>query len=180
MKQNNISLMAMAMLFYCGGYTHSVEANEIQAGNSWHLRLIETNESLPNAGNKLLMLQLLNNGIEIEKISAVSGTLQGNYSERHIKNSGAMLPVGKYKININNSIMAKFNDPELGNGWWIPIIPMFKTKRYGLGIHQDPSWDKVNGESGTHGCIGLDSVEATKKLYNWVKQYNIVLLEVRD
>ena len=91
-----------------------------------------------------------------------------------------MIPKGNYAIDLTRTQFNHFDDPELGNGWWLPLIPQFETERYGLGIHQDPSWNRKNGKSGTHGCIGLDSVESTRKVYNWIKTYKIASLEVID
>jgi hypothetical protein len=59
------------------------------------------------------------------------------------------LPVGFYSVGDLIPIASKIGFCVDGLGYWIKIKPLFKTKRFGLGIHPD------GNVPGTLGCIGL-------------------------
>ena len=88
--------------------------------------------------------------------------------------------MGTYSIDRMGIEAGPFPDPELGKGFWVPITPLFSTGRSDLGFHQDPSWGKKNGESGTSGCIGLQKASDTLKLVEWIKHYNLTRLTVES
>lgn len=112
-------------------------------------------------------------GKQINKLEALSGRSYKQYANRHQSGNKSPLPDGIYSIDLEGIAKGPFDDPELGKGYWIPITPLFRTARSALGFHQDPSWGKMNGESGTSGCIGLDSPDSTMKLVEWIRDYKV-------
>jgi hypothetical protein len=118
--------------------------------------------------------------IPLETLPSVTGRAYRQTANRNQSGTKAPLPKGTYRIDRMGIEAGPFDDPELGRGFWIPITPLFATGRSALGFHQDPSWGKRNGESGTSGCIGLQSAEDTMKLVTWIKHYNIQNLVVEN
>jgi hypothetical protein len=116
----------------------------------------------------------------VETLPALTGKSDRQGLNRHIAGNKSPLPPGVYSITISEIYGPPFTDPELGQGYWIPIEPLFKTGRSALGIHQDPSWGKLNGESGTSGCIGLRDIEHTGTIVTWIRQYGIKRLYVLE
>jgi len=119
-------------------------------------------------------------GKVLESLPALTGRANKQTANRNIAGNKSPLPKGMYAIDRFGIAAAPFSDPELGKGFWVPITPLFNTNRSALGFHQDPSWGKTNGESGTSGCIGLESPQATAKLLEWIKQFNIQRLTVKS
>lgn len=144
------------------------------------LVLSKTNETVEGTKDPVWSLQLIQNGKTIEKMPALTGRVDRQSLNRHTSGNKSPLPVGAYYINQAAIERGPFPDPELGSGYWIPFTPMFKTNRSDLGFHQDPSWGRKNGESGTSGCIGLQSAQQTAKLVDWIKRYNIHWLVVES
>ena len=117
-------------------------------------------------------------GTVLETLPAVTGRSYRQTTDRHVSGTKAPLPRGVYSIDRYGIARGPFSDPELGQGFWVPIMPLFSTGRSALGFHQDPSWGKSNGESGTSGCIGLENKEDTIKLVEWIRHFNVTKLTV--
>ena len=133
-----------------------------------------TNEKVNQTGDPIWKVALVDNsGKELDSLKALSGRASRQTANRHQSGSKSPLPSGVYSIDTYGIDRGPFDDPELGKGYWVPITPLFSTGRSSLGFHQDPSWGKMNGESGTSGCVGLESPEATTKLVDWIKTYRI-------
>lgn len=149
--------------------------------SSARLILTRTNDVVKGTKDPIWTLKLVsNNGQTLDQLPALTGRFNKQTANRNIAGNKSPLPVGSYAIDRNGIDRGPFDDPELGRGFWVPITPMFSTQRSALGFHQDPSWGKRNGESGTSGCIGLQSAEATAKLVDWIKHYNIRQLVVES
>ena len=144
------------------------------------LLLTRSKEIVKNTKDPIWNLQLVSNGQVLDTLPALSGRSFKQLADRNIAGNKSPLPVGNYSIDRYGIARAPFSDPELGKGYWVPITPLFNTQRSALGFHQDPSWGRTNGESGTSGCIGLESPDATAKLVDWIKHYNIQLLTVES
>lgn len=143
------------------------------------LVLTRTKEQVKTTKDPLWQLQLVDSkGTVLETLPALTGRSYRQTVDRHVAGTKAPLPRGVYSIDRYGIDRGPFSDPELGQGYWIPIIPMFSTGRSALGFHQDPSWGKLNGESGTSGCIGLENKEATTKLVDWIRHFNVTKLTV--
>lgn len=145
------------------------------------LVLKKTDETIKETKDPIWSLQLVNNrNIVLETLPALTGRASRQSADRNTAGNKSPLPKGTYRIDRLGIAAAPFGDPELGRGYWVPVTPLFSTGRSALGFHQDPSWGKLNGESGTSGCIGLQSAEATTKLVTWIKHYNITKLVVES
>lgn len=143
------------------------------------LVLEKTKETVPNTKDPVWKLALVDQtGKELGTLKALSGRSYRQTANRNQGGNKSPLPSGVYSIDHYGIERGPFGDPELGKGFWVPITPMFSTGRSDLGFHQDPSWGKMNGESGTSGCIGLDSAESTSQLVQWIKRYQIRKLVV--
>jgi lipoprotein-anchoring transpeptidase ErfK/SrfK len=125
-------------------------------------------------------VQLVVDGTPKAELPALIGRRHKQAVNRHIAGTEAPLPPGTYRIDRSGIATPPYANPELGRGYWIPIAPLFSTGRSALGFHQDPSWGKTNGESGTSGCIGLASPEATAQVVSWIRQYGIRQLSVES
>ena len=147
--------------------------------NEYFITFSRITETVPNTNDPVWELNLVDkSGVVIGTLKALSGRASKQTANRHIAGNKSPLPVGTYRIDNAGIAHAPFEDPELGKGYWVPISPLFNTGRSALGFHQDPSWGKLNGESGTSGCIGLDSAKATAKLVNWIQTYKVKTLKV--
>lgn len=144
------------------------------------IRVVKTDKFVNSTKDPIWRVELVVNNKVVDYVDALSGRSYRQNENRHISGNKSPLPIGTYSIDTQGIDKAPFDDPEVGNGYWIPITPLFSTGRSILGIHQDPSWGKNNGESGTSGCIGLKSVEETKKVQNWIRQYNVQTLTVQS
>lgn len=138
------------------------------------LVLEKTKELVPQTKDPIWKLALVDQtGKELGTLKALSGRANRQASNRNQGGNKSPLPTGVYTIDHYGIERGPFGDPELGKGFWVPITPMFSTGRSDLGFHQDPSWGKLNGESGTSGCVGLENAEATSQLVQWIKRYHI-------
>lgn len=143
------------------------------------LVLEKTKEIVPQTKDPIWKLALVDQtGKELGTLKALSGRSYRQTANRDQGGNKSPLPSGIYSIDYYGIERGPFGDPELGKGFWVPITPLFSTGRSDLGFHQDPSWGKMNGESGTSGCIGLDSAESTSQLVQWIKRYQIRKLVV--
>lgn len=149
--------------------------------NAPFLILKKTSKTIKETKDPIWSLELISkDGVVLDKLQAVAGRASRQAVNRHIAGTKAPLPVGTYRIDRAGIERGPFSDPELGNGYWIPFTPLFTTGRSDLGFHVDPSWGKLNGESGTSGCIGLENVDATVKLATWIKHFNVSKLIVQS
>jgi hypothetical protein len=145
------------------------------------LILKKTDKTIKGTKDPIWSLELVNNqNIVLETLPALTGRAYRQTANRNTAGNKSPLPKGIYRIDRLGIASAPFDDPELGRGYWVPVTPLFATGRSALGFHQDPSWGKLNGESGTSGCIGLESAEATIKLVTWIKHYNITKFVVES
>jgi hypothetical protein len=144
------------------------------------LRVVRTTQAIPQTQDPIWSVQLVVNGAVAQEMPALIGRANRQNLDRHTAGNKSPLPVGTYRIDHAGIEWGPFPDPEVGRGYWVPITPLFQTGRSLLGIHQDPSWGKLNGESGTSGCIGLDSPEKTKELVKWIQDYKIKTLVVES
>lgn len=142
--------------------------------------VVKTNEVIQSTGDPVWSVQLVIDGKVVNTVPALIGRASKQNANRHVAGNKSPLPKGKYVIETSGISGPPYDDPELGKGYWIPVEPMFGTQRSALGFHQDPSWGKQNGESGTSGCIGLKTVEDTKVVLNWIRVYNIREVVVND
>lgn len=140
----------------------------------------KTNQVVDKTLDPIWEVQLVLNGKVVDKMDALIGRSNRQTLNRHISGNKSPLPIGNYSIIQSEIYGAPFSEVELGKGYWIPISPLFNTGRSSLGIHQDPSWGKMNGESGTSGCIGLKTKEDTVKIVDWIRKYNIRQLIVNS
>lgn len=143
------------------------------------LRLVKSSEVVKATKDPIWRLELVtSDGKVLDSLPALSGRVSRQSLDRHQAGNKSPLPKGVYSIDRYGIARAPFPDPELGSGYWVPITPLFNTGRSALGFHQDPSWGKTNGESGTSGCIGLESPDATIKLLDWIRSFNVSKLTV--
>lgn len=133
----------------------------------------KTQDKIPQTSDPIWKVQLVVNNKNIDTVEALIGRADRQELDRHTAGNKSPLPIGTYRILRSEIYGPPFELPELGNGYWIPIVPLFSTGRSALGIHQDPSWGKTNGESGTSGCIGVRTKEDTTKIVNWIRQYDV-------
>lgn len=144
------------------------------------LRVVKTNKMVETTKDPIWDVELVVDGKVVDKVEALIGRSYRQTADRHIAGNKSPLPVGTYSIDKQGIAKAPFDDPELGKGYWVPITPLFSTGRSALGIHQDPSWGLLNKESGTSGCIGLRSPEDTRKVVEWVRQYDVRVVSVQS
>jgi len=143
------------------------------------LVLTKTKELIKATKDPVWQLQLVGkDGKVLDVMPALTGRANRQQLNRHQSGNKSPLPTGTYQIDRLGIERGPFGDPELGRGYWVPITPLFNTGRSSLGFHQDPSWGKLNGESGTSGCIGLENAEATMKLVDWIKHFKVTQLKV--
>lgn len=149
--------------------------------NSTVLVLKKTNQTLKDTKDPVWNLELMTkDGLVLDKLPALTGRANRQTANRNQAGTKAPLPKGTYRIERAGIERGPFGDPELGHGYWIPVTPLFATGRSDLGFHVDPSWGKLNGESGTSGCIGLPDTNATAKLVTWIKHFNVTQLKVES
>jgi hypothetical protein len=145
------------------------------------LVLKRTDKTIKETKDPLWELQLVaTDGKVLEVLPALTGRAYRQTADRNIAGNKSPLPKGTYSIDRGGIASAPFSDPELGKGYWVPITPLFSTGRSALGFHQDPSWGKQNGESGTSGCVGLANATDTAKLVDWIKHFNVTRLVVES
>lgn len=137
------------------------------------VRVTRTNRIVEPTRDPIWAVQLVVNGQVKDQMDSLIGRADRQMLNRHTAGNKSPLPPGRYRIDRAGIELGPFPDPELGRGYWVPITPLFRTGRSVLGFHQDPSWGKRNGESGTSGCVGLQSPQATKTLVDWVRQFNV-------
>lgn len=152
----------------------------IPKGSKATLILVRTDQTIKETKDPIWSLQLKVGNQIVTSIPALTGRFNKQQANRHQAGNKSPLPTGTYTIDRVGIERGPFDDPELGTGYWIPITPQFRTARSALGFHQDPSWGRKNGESGTSGCIGLDSAQSTALLVAWIKHYNIRELIVQS
>lgn len=149
--------------------------------NTPFLILKKTSNTVKQTKDPVWNLELISkDGTVLDTLKAVTGRATRQTANRHVAGTKAPLPTGTYRIDRSGIERGPFSDPELGNGFWVPITPLFSTGRSDLGFHVDPSWGKLNGESGTSGCIGLENTDATVKLVTWIKHFNVSKLIVQN
>jgi len=142
------------------------------------LVLIKTKETTA-VKDPVWQLQLVREGKILATLPALTGRADRQNHNRNTAGNKSPLPIGTYRIDRTGIVRESFSDPELGRGYWIPVMPQFATNRSALGFHHDPSWGRANGESGTSGCIGLRTPEDTLTLVEWIKHYNVHILTVK-
>jgi hypothetical protein len=113
------------------------------------------------------VLEAYVDGRRYRTFNVVSGTANTQAADRHIGNNSAPLPDGIYEV---SSQVIPGMTPEVG-ATFIGIFPRFETKRTGLGIHLDPSFNKRNGYDGTSGCIGITTLLDRDAIDNFVTKY---------
>jgi len=116
----------------------------------------------------------------VVQLPAVTGRASRQQEKmRRIEGSKAPLPRGSYQVGLPEEILP--GDPvELGRSGWISLEPLRSNGRTFIGIHHDPSYGKLNGESGTDGCIGMISAEDMVTVVNWVNRHRPATLVVVD
>lgn len=137
------------------------------------IRVVRTNDFVEPTQDPIWRVELILDNHVIDSIEAIIGRSYRQAANRHISGNESPLPQGRYSIDRQGIVKERFSNPELGSGYWIPINPLFSTDRSALGVHQDPSWGKTNGESGTSGCIGFKHAEDTTKLVDWIRKHNL-------
>ncbi|MEA5534194.1 L,D-transpeptidase [Crocosphaera sp. XPORK-15E] len=138
-----------------------------------YMTLTPTNTS--NAlGNPIYELRLYAKGQLIGNYATVTGQATTQQKNRHQEGTEAPLPDGKYAV-ANTAVAG--TEPEVGE-LFLPIQPLFSTGRTALGIHYDPSFQKTNGEDGTHGCIALTQKQDLEQVLHYIYTYQPQYLEV--
>lgn len=125
-------------------------------------------------GNPLFKVEFISNNKLIDTFTAVSGRAHTQNRNRNVSGTQAPLPNGKYRVAFSS---VPGTSREVG-GRFLPITPMFRTGRFALGFHYDPSFDINPVEDGTDGCIGLTTPEQRDRLFKLVQQYRPSYLEV--
>lgn len=148
--------------------------------DKYYLTFKKSGKVIGNTYDPIWTLAVMQGNKVLYEFEAVSGRAEKQIANRHISGNKSPLPVGTYYIAASATERGPFDDPELGNGYWIPIFPKFATGRSHLGFHHDPSWGIKNGESGTSGCVGLKTAQDTQLLVNWINKYNIKSLVVES
>lgn len=144
------------------------------------IRVVKTDRTVETTKDPIWDVELVVDGKVVDKVEALIGRSYRQTANRHIAGNESPLPVGNYRVDKGGIVREKFNNPELGTGYWIPVTPLFSTGRSALGFHQDPSWGLLNKESGTSGCIGLRSPEDTQRVVEWVRQYDVRVVSVQS
>lgn len=202
-----MNLKIMIPSFIVGGFTAALVANAVSntkpvpiltvpfesfSGQTEHveyapqktdqglIRIVKTDQVIDSTKDPIWKVELVINGGVVDQVDALIGRSYRQSANRHTSGNKSPLPVGNYRIDKQGIVKERFHDPELGKGYWIPITPLFLTGRSSLGIHEDPSWGKANGESGTSGCIGLRTPEDTQRVVNWIRKYGISSLVVQS
>ncbi|MEA5511577.1 L,D-transpeptidase [Crocosphaera sp. UHCC 0190] len=125
-------------------------------------------------GNPIYELRLYAKGQLIANYATVTGKATTQDKNRHQEGTEAPLPDGRYAV-ANTAVAG--TEPEVG-GLFLPIQPLFSTGRTALGIHYDPSFQKTNGEDGTHGCIALTQKQDLEQVLHYIYTYQPRYLEV--
>lgn len=125
-------------------------------------------------GNPLYQLTLYVNNKPIAAYYTVTGRKYTQNRNRHKSGTEAPLPDGIYKV-AKSPVPGTI--PEAG-GRFLPIEPLFQTRRSALGIHYDPSYEKRNGEDGTSGCIALTNKRDLTQFLNYIRIYQPQYLKV--
>lgn len=144
------------------------------------IRVVKTGNFVETTKDPIWKVELVVDGRVEDSVEAVIGRSYRQAVNRHISGNESPLPVGNYRVDRGGIVRERFSNPELGSGYWIPVTPLFSTGRSALGIHQDPSWGKLNNESGTSGCIGLKTAEDTSRVVEWIRKYGIGTLVVQS
>ncbi len=142
------------------------------------IRISKTGEFVDSTRDPIWRVELVVGGKTVDSVQALIGRSGKQSADRHVAGNRSPLPTGRYQIVRESIERGPFDDYELGSGYWIPVEPLFSTGRSSLGFHQDPSWGKQNGESGTSGCVGLKTAADTRKVADWIKQYNVHTVQV--
>ena len=142
-----------------------------------HQLVLSRTEAKTQVGDPVWQFSLMAGDKVVASMDAVSGRAHTQNLDRHVGNNLAPLPAGRYSVG-HDIAKGPFGVPELGTGYWVGLTPQFKTGRTDLGIHVDPSMGKANGESGTHGCIGLKNAQATQQVVTWIETHNIKTVTV--
>lgn len=163
----------------------SFHSSEVLTGlqnpqNQNFLKITKTDQVVASTKDPIWSVELVVEGKVVDKVDALIGRSYRQNANRHIAGNESPLPKGNYRVDREGIVKERFDNPELGKGYWVPITPLFSTGRSALGFHQDPSWGLLNKESGTSGCIGLRSPEDTRKVVDWIRQYNIETVDVQS
>jgi len=143
--------------------------------NSGSNMTLERTERTNALGNPLYLLKLFYPDGRVREFNTVTGRADTQNKKREQPGTQAPLPDGKYTV-ARQPIRATI--PEAGKDF-LPIQPLFRTRRTSLGIHYDPSFEKNNGEDGTSGCIGLTNREDLEEVLNYVQTYQPQYLQVQ-
>lgn len=141
-----------------------------------YLRLIYKHKGRTNKlGNPVYTLEAYVNGRKYRSFKAVSGTASTQHRNRNLANTQAPLPDGLYKV---SPVITGGTIPEVGRTF-VSVYPLFSTGRSDIGIHLDPSYNKLNGSDGTAGCVGL-TAQADRDAFNrYIARYHPRNLIVR-
>lgn len=143
------------------------------------LILKRTEESLRDTGDIVWELTVINGPIAQRSFRVLTGRAFAQDVDRNANGGQAALPAGHYHLGDSKLLpdWVKTQHPELGDGYYIGVTPASMLprgyQRTKLAIHVDPSFGIPNQESGTQGCIGLDSTKNMADLVALIKQYNI-------
>ncbi len=134
-----------------------------------YLRLVrDSSQGTNDLGNPIYTLEAYVDGQRYQTFNAVSGTVNTQNIDRNVGNNSAPLPDGLYEV--SHQIMPG-NTPEVGKTF-IGIFPKFETRRSGLGIHLDRSFNQHNGYDGTAGCIGITTASDRDAINEFVTKYH--------
>jgi Beta-lactamase enzyme family len=149
--------------------TEATGSESIKPEYPIYATLVSTSE-VNKLQNPILNLVLFVNSKEIGRYKCTSAQAFLRDSSK----TNNVIPDGQYTI---ASSTVQGSVPEVG-GLFLPITPNFKTNRSSLGIHFDPSFNKNNGEDGTHGCIGLTTASDRDVVQKQILENKIRILVV--
>ena len=160
------------MMIGCSVYPPVVNATDKIRPYSY-LKVVKSNE-VNKFGNPIMVLSMYENGIHSGDLKTVIGRANTQYLDRNIPGNHSPLPDGKYSVDRNWVYSSTY---EIGEKF-LPIYPLFNTRRSEFGFHIDPSYEKSLKEDGTAGCIGIITIEDRDKLFNFIAKTQPRYLEV--
>jgi len=174
-----LSLFALLLIQSCAvGSTHQIPTSTQRMATLTRVRQSETTLILSKTnrsnilGNPIWALTTPSG----QSFDVVTGRSFTQSKNRHQEGTEAPLPPGTYYIGKTHH--GPFSLEELGNSWFIDLIPQFNTGRTELGIHLDPSFGISENEDGTSGCIGMTNPQDLNELVHLIETRGINKLVV--
>lgn len=146
----------------------SVNLNSVKPALCNTCVYINKTEQVNKQGSPILKATIYKNGKYQKEFKVVSGREYTQTLNRNIAGNKSPLPNGEYII--GNQYRSYLYE----TGYvFLPFTPLFITERSELGAHVDPSWGINNGENGTSGCIGFQSLKEFNNFTHLITYNNI-------